>query len=878
MKKLTKTLSLVLVVAMVLSLCVIGAAATFTDNSKVTTDYSEAVGIMTDLAVVKGYPDGSFKPAGTLTRAEACVLMANMTLGTASAAALAPTTVSFKDVPASFWGYKYVEYCYQCGYIAGTGNGNFTPGATLTGYQWALMLMRILGYDMTSLTTGNWQINTAKVYYAADTQFSKVAISGAAVTRETASQMAYDALFASTNKTTGYPVYLRTYNAAGSAYTDTLIKTYSSLTDAAAATTALNNGAGYTANATAGANVKYYYYGTETTSSGTGTLAYTVFGVTKNETAADAYGRPATAYTVAAYTAKKNATVAASYGWNALTASKTVAGAPVATYTTAVSASELYKTLGYAAIIDAAGSKVTTTAPTPGYLKADMTVDATNNITVSAKAVTLGGAGVVTEIYATSTANHYMVVQIRPTLAKVASVSNVAATATAGAYTKYSIAGMDCRVYSTVVDKTQDITNVTFSGTVAKGDFVMIYGNPTAGYTVNAVKTVSGAVTGYASATNSWTIGGTAYPKSTAAIFSSAANGTIAATATSATYALDTYGNVVGSIDLGVTNYVFVLAVDSASYLNTTTNKITTTAVATAIMTDGTLNTIKVYTGTTVNVGDIDTTTANNQTVGLYTYKINPTTGQYVLTYVSNQLKPTANTGKIVKGDPTLISNTLYANSETKYYVATFNSATTTYTGVTTFVGYANVTSMNVPTNAAAIDVNGDGIAEVVFLDTTAAVGATANYVYVTGSYSSDGVTNTYDVIVNGTSDKMALTNAGGTVLTPGLYTISAGVGTPVTVTADQAVVLATGAGVDGKYGATLKYFTYNNGLLSGCATVDGTYSVACGVAASTPVYTFANGACTTSTAEALSGTTGSVIVMAVNSTGTAVQAIYVVA
>ncbi|HNY00555.1 MAG TPA: S-layer homology domain-containing protein, partial [Oscillospiraceae bacterium] len=206
MKKLTKTLSLVLVVAMVLSLCVIGAGATFTDNSKVTADYSEAVGIMTDLAVVKGYPDGSFKPAGTLTRAEACVLMANMTLGTTAAAALAPTTVTFKDVPASYWGYKYVEYCYQCGYIAGTGAGNFTPGATLTGYQWALMLMRILGYDMTSLTTGNWQINTAKVYYAADTQFSKVAISSAAVTRAAASQMAYDALFHATGATTGYPV------------------------------------------------------------------------------------------------------------------------------------------------------------------------------------------------------------------------------------------------------------------------------------------------------------------------------------------------------------------------------------------------------------------------------------------------------------------------------------------------------------------------------------------------------------------------------------------------------------------------------------------------------------------------------------------------
>lgn len=91
MKKLTKTLSLVLVVAMVLSLCVIGAGATFTDNDKITKDYSEAVTIATDLGIVSGVGNNTFAPAGTFTRAQAAVILTKMTTG-ANAAAIAPTT------------------------------------------------------------------------------------------------------------------------------------------------------------------------------------------------------------------------------------------------------------------------------------------------------------------------------------------------------------------------------------------------------------------------------------------------------------------------------------------------------------------------------------------------------------------------------------------------------------------------------------------------------------------------------------------------------------------------------------------------------------------------------------------------------------------
>lgn len=214
MKKLTKTLSLVLVVAMVLSLCVIGAGATFTDNDKITKDYSEAVTIATDLGIVSGVGNNTFAPAGTFTRAQAAVILTRMTTG-ANAAAIAPTTQTFKDVPTSFWGYKYIEYAAQAGLVAGIGNGKFSPNATLDGYQWALMLLKVLGFDSTGMTPANWQMLTAKAYYG-NSKFSSVAITNAAVTREAATQMAFDALM----KVPGGATYTYTVKQTGVTYND----------------------------------------------------------------------------------------------------------------------------------------------------------------------------------------------------------------------------------------------------------------------------------------------------------------------------------------------------------------------------------------------------------------------------------------------------------------------------------------------------------------------------------------------------------------------------------------------------------------------------------------------------------------------------------
>ena len=569
-----------------------------------------------------------------------------------------------------------------------------------------------------------------------------------------------------------------------------------------------------------------------------------------SSTTADYYGRPGAQWTYG----KTNATVG-------VYSTKT----PVASYTTTVSANELYKTLGSKAVLKATGSTVNTlTADSNKILKADGT-QATDKITVSDKATGIGGAGIVTEIYATDTANEYIVVQIQPKLAQVTNVKNVKATATTGAYTQYTIAGKTYEVYTSTVSGDETDT-LTINGTIAKNDWVMIYGYSypeTKGddYAVVApATTVTGKLTGYTSSTNSYTIDGTAYPKSAAAAVTGV-NTAFNAYNQSATYAIDTYGNVVGSVTVTTANnYVFVVANKNIYTYNSETSVMTPAVQATVVTTDGELKTITISNAQSDALnGKVCTYTVNNK--GVYTLVSDLTTGAAKDT--------TFNVTSVTKNNAALATNK-YANAATKYYVV--NKTTTdgvdTYTGVSAYTGYANVPSLNLSgVSAVAVDADKNGIAEVVFvMPTTETV--SDNLVYVTGSYSSDGTKTTYDVIVKGEATKMVLNDLTTGKVTKGLYNVTDGNATA----------------------ATTKplYMTYNNGLFQTCETEDGTYTVGATfngatlpatVAADVAVYTLENGTCETTTAADLSATGSADVVIVTTTSGTAttISAIYIV-
>ena len=158
-----KFLSLVLALTMMMSLVTINAGAKeFTDDED--QNYDEAIAVISEIGVVDGYPDGSFKPQGTLTRGAAAKIICNLILGPTTAGELHADTAPYKDVPTSNTFSGYIAYCAKEGIISGYADGTFRPSAGLTGYAFMKMLLGALGYDAENegYTGANWSINVAK--------------------------------------------------------------------------------------------------------------------------------------------------------------------------------------------------------------------------------------------------------------------------------------------------------------------------------------------------------------------------------------------------------------------------------------------------------------------------------------------------------------------------------------------------------------------------------------------------------------------------------------------------------------------------------------------------------------------------------------------
>ena len=199
MKNLKKVLSLVLALAMALSLMTVAFAADasdYKDYDKVT--HKEAVDVMTAVGVFNGTGDGSnFSPDGTLTREQAAKIITYMLVGQEQADKLTATVAPYSDVAASRWSAGAIAYCTNEGILAGTGNGKFNPTGELSGLEFAKMLLVALGYDpqIEQLVGNSWAINVSKLALGDAELDNGMSISlSKTLTREEAAQMAFNAM------------------------------------------------------------------------------------------------------------------------------------------------------------------------------------------------------------------------------------------------------------------------------------------------------------------------------------------------------------------------------------------------------------------------------------------------------------------------------------------------------------------------------------------------------------------------------------------------------------------------------------------------------------------------------------------------------------
>ncbi len=215
MRNLKKVLSLSLALVMLLGMMVVGAGAAtnldvYADKANINKDYLEAVDLLTGLQILEG-DDGGFRPTDTLTREQAAKLVAYVSLGRDAAESLSVSSAPFTDVAATRWSAGYIAYCANIGVINGVGDGSFRPTDEVTGYQFAKMLLCVIGYGQNKEYVGaNWALNVSRdgvttgLFQRLDT------VGNTAATREEAAQLAFNAM---TMQMVTYSTLYGTYSA-----------------------------------------------------------------------------------------------------------------------------------------------------------------------------------------------------------------------------------------------------------------------------------------------------------------------------------------------------------------------------------------------------------------------------------------------------------------------------------------------------------------------------------------------------------------------------------------------------------------------------------------------------------------------------------------
>ena len=722
-----KLLALVLALVMSMSLVTISNAA-FKDADKISN--KEAVDVMAAVGVLAGYDNGEFGATDTLTRAQACKIIAYLDLGKDVAEAL-PAVQVFSDLSANNWAAKYVAYCADAGYVSGVGDKKFAPDEKVTGYQFGKMLLCALGYDqkVEEMTGSSWEIKVAKLMEKNSLSKGTSKLGSAALTREEAAQYGLNALKATCVE----------YDEKGS----TIIAGDVTIINGAKKAKAVESAEDYSKviDETVGSTTSVWTVQLgEKLYKGDLTLAAT------GAATSDDFGRPVKTWEY------KNAEVATS-----VTSAKAV-------FTADTKADDVVKALK--------GYKFNGTELKDKDTQIGSTTTAIDSLTFSAatdkiaeKVANLTANGKVVEFYADSNKNINKIVVIEYTFDKVANVS----TNNKGK-TTYTINSSE---YFTG-DANKDDTAV-LAGKVEKNDYVTYVIANSKCY-IYPTTNFDGKMTKYNRSDATITVAGTTYKTSAATVSALTAASSFDGTANSKFY-VDQYGFVVAVDGINDTQYAVI---DSIAYVNASGVEGKGYAEARLVFVDGKTEVVRVKTidgktPVTALSGNATeqakqivvsaTATANSALAGeIYKYSIND--GKYVLTKDTTATKDSVT---FAKGNPTIATGA-YANNSTTYVVKTKDgddNVWTVYTGFKTM-----------PTSAAATTTdyakNSDGDVVFVYVDATAtSVGDTTSDVvfFFNNEYTVDksDENNTYyeyTAILNGelktvvaTADLSASTN-----------------------------------------------------------------------------------------------------------------------
>lgn len=193
-----KLLSLILCLALTLSLAPAALAAGFADVTDTAT--AQNVEVLRLMGVVEGDDNAVFRPYSSLTRAEFCK-MAVVLRGMRSVTARYGSRTVFPDVRGTHWAAGYVNYAASkdAGLIHGMPDGTFQPDRAINYGEAVTILMRQLGYADKD-TGGIWPDGYLALAGEAGMTNGLSVSGGAAITRAQAAQLFVNALTAENDK------------------------------------------------------------------------------------------------------------------------------------------------------------------------------------------------------------------------------------------------------------------------------------------------------------------------------------------------------------------------------------------------------------------------------------------------------------------------------------------------------------------------------------------------------------------------------------------------------------------------------------------------------------------------------------------------------
>ncbi|WP_179097697.1 S-layer homology domain-containing protein [Paenibacillus sp. FSL H7-0331] len=125
------------------------AAKVFTDAAQ-THWAKSAIDRAADSGLMDGYPDGSFKPEQTITRAETATIAARLSTATEGAGG-----DSFSDT-SGHWAAAAIVKAKAAGVVNGYEDGTFRPEQTLTRAEAVTMFNKLAGRDPLSVSDAKW--------------------------------------------------------------------------------------------------------------------------------------------------------------------------------------------------------------------------------------------------------------------------------------------------------------------------------------------------------------------------------------------------------------------------------------------------------------------------------------------------------------------------------------------------------------------------------------------------------------------------------------------------------------------------------------------------------------------------------------------------